>query len=167
VSNKSGTKVRRETGYAITSVSRERARPGQLIKLWREHWHIENRLHWVRDMTFDEGRSQARIGHTPQVMAAFRNAAISLMRVLGATNIAASCRRYAARPDLVTSVIGLVSKERIDLEDYGYILDSRIQLCFNAHVALLRSLNYISSDDKNSPVFTASKPLIWKHHFCG
>jgi predicted transposase YbfD/YdcC len=111
VSNKSGTKVRRETAYAITSLSRERARPEQLIKLWREHWHIENRLHWVRDMTFDEDRSQARIGHIPQVMAALRNAAISLMRVLGATNIAAACRRYAARPDLVTSAIGLVSKE--------------------------------------------------------
>jgi predicted transposase YbfD/YdcC len=111
VSNKSGTKERRETAYAITSLSRDRARPEQLIKLWREHWHIENRLHWVRDVTFEEDRSQARIGHIPQVMAALRNAAISLMRVLGATNIAAACRRYAARPDLVTSAIGLVPKE--------------------------------------------------------
>jgi predicted transposase YbfD/YdcC len=107
VSNKSGTKVRRETAYAITSLSRERARPEQLIKLWREHWHIENRLHWVRDVTFDEDRSQVRSGYIPQVMAAFRNAAISVMRLSGASNIAAACRRYAAKPGLAIASLGL------------------------------------------------------------
>jgi predicted transposase YbfD/YdcC len=52
-----------------------------LIKIWREHWHIENRLHRVRDVTHDEARSQVRSGHIGQVMAALRNAAISLMRI--------------------------------------------------------------------------------------
>jgi predicted transposase YbfD/YdcC len=107
VSKKSDAEVRRETAYAITSLARERARPEQLIKLWREHWHIENRLHWVRDVTFDEDRSQVRAGHIPQVMAAFRNAAISVMRILGATNIAAACRRYAAQPALALAAVGI------------------------------------------------------------
>jgi hypothetical protein len=100
VGHKGNQEIRREMAYAITSLSRERGEPLQLIKLWREHWHIENRLHWVRDVTFDEDRSQVRAGHIPQVMAAFRNVAISLMRLMGASNIAAACRRYAARPDL-------------------------------------------------------------------
>jgi hypothetical protein len=78
-----------------------------MIKLWRGHWHIENRLHWVRDVTFDEDRSQVRTGHIAQVMAAFRNVAISLMRLMGASNIAAACRRYAAQPSLALAAVGL------------------------------------------------------------
>ncbi len=98
VSDKRSGEVRRETSYAITSLGPERASPTELIKLWRGHWAIENRLHRVRDVTFDEDRSQVRAGHIAQVMAVLRNAAISLMRVMGATNIAAACRGYAAQP---------------------------------------------------------------------
>ena len=65
-----------------------------------EHWHIENKLHYVRDVTFKEDKSQVRAGHIPQVMATLRNAAITLMRMTGATNIAAACRRNAAQPGL-------------------------------------------------------------------
>jgi predicted transposase YbfD/YdcC len=111
VSKKGGTEVRRETAYALTSLARERARPEQLIKLWRKHWHIENRLHWVRDVTFDEDRSQVRAGHIPQVMAALRNAAISVMRILGESNIAAACRRYAAQPALALAAVGIRENE--------------------------------------------------------
>ena len=107
VSNKRTGEVRRETSYAITSLGPERGAPEELIKLWRGHWHIENRLHWVRDVTFDEDRSQVRAGHIPQVMAAFRNAAISLMRLMGASNIAAACRTYAAQPSLALAAVGL------------------------------------------------------------
>jgi predicted transposase YbfD/YdcC len=107
VSNKRSGEVRRETSYAITSLGPDRAKPVELIKLWREHWHIENRLHWVRDVTFDEDRSQVRAGHIPEVMAAIRNAAISVMRLMGANNIAATCRRYAAQPSLALAAVGL------------------------------------------------------------
>lgn len=58
-----------------------------------------NKLHWVRDVTFDEDRSRMRTGTGPAVMAAIRNLAISLHRPAGATNIA-KARRYTARdPD--------------------------------------------------------------------
>lgn len=107
VSNKRSGEVRRETSYAITSLSREKASPEDLIKLWRGHWVIENRLHWVRDVTFDEDRSQVRAGQIPEVMAAFRNAAISVMRIMGASNIAAACRRYAAQPATALAAVGL------------------------------------------------------------
>jgi predicted transposase YbfD/YdcC len=107
VSNKKSGAVSRETAYAITSVGRERASGEELIRVWRGHWEIENRLHWVRDVTYDEDRSQARAGHIPQVMAAIRNAAISVMRVKGVNNIAAACRRYAAQPSMALAAIGL------------------------------------------------------------
>jgi predicted transposase YbfD/YdcC len=107
VANKSTGEVREETSYAVTSLGREQAGPAELIKIWREHWHIENRLHWVRDVTYDEDRSQVRSGHIPQVMAALRNAAISVMRIMGQNNIAAACRRYAAQPALALAAVGI------------------------------------------------------------
>jgi predicted transposase YbfD/YdcC len=102
---------RQEEAYAITSLDRERASAEQLLKLWREHWHIENKLHYVRDVTFKEDKSQVRTGKIPQVMAALRNAAIGLIRMSGATNIAAACRRYAAQPGLALSALELDLRE--------------------------------------------------------
>lgn len=111
VTNKRTGKTRQEVIYGITSLGPERASAAQLLRLWREHWHIENRLHWVRDVTFDEDRSQVRAGHAPQVMAALRNVAISLLRLCGAENIAAACRRYAARPAEALAAVGINRRE--------------------------------------------------------
>ena len=106
VTNKRTGRIRTETSYAITSVSPQSATPAQLLVAWKEHWHIENKLHWVRDVTFDEDRSTVRKGHVPQAMAAIRNTAIGLLRVLGATSIAGACRLCAARPHLVLAALG-------------------------------------------------------------
>ena len=73
----------------------------------RGQWTIENRTHWVRDVTFDEDRSQVRTGHVPQVMAAIRHTAIGLLRLAGETNIAAACRRMAAQPEQALALIGI------------------------------------------------------------
>jgi predicted transposase YbfD/YdcC len=102
-----GVVRRQETAYAVTSLAPDRATPAQLLALWRGHWHVENQLHWVRDVTFDEDRSQVRAGTAPQAMAAFRNVAIGLFRLLGERNIAAATRRYAARPALALAAVGL------------------------------------------------------------
>ncbi|MHB8644349.1 MAG: ISAs1 family transposase [Thermomicrobiales bacterium] len=100
-----------ETAYAVTSLPPERATPLQLLTLWREHWHIENQLHWVRDVTFGEDASTVRIGVGPQALAAVRNLAIGLLRLGGATNIAAACRRYAAQPALALAAVGLAYRQ--------------------------------------------------------
>jgi len=111
VTEKRTGRTRREVVHAITSLGRERATARQLLEVWRAHWHIENRLHWVRDVSFDEDRSQVRAGHAPQVMATLRNIAISLLRVCGAENIAAACRRYAAQPALALAAVGIRLRE--------------------------------------------------------
>jgi predicted transposase YbfD/YdcC len=111
ITNKRREVSRQEEAYAITSLAEEQAGAEQLLRLWREHWHIENKLHYVRDVTYKEDKSQVRSASIPQVMAALRNAAISLMRVSGATNIAAACRRYAAQPGLALAAIGLDLRE--------------------------------------------------------
>ncbi len=82
------------TVYAITSLTAFQADPVLLARWIRGHWAIEA-LHWVRDVTFDEDRSQVRTGHGPQVMAALRNLAITALRLSGATNIAAALRHHA------------------------------------------------------------------------
>jgi predicted transposase YbfD/YdcC len=88
-------KWRTETVYAITDLRPHQARPDELATWLRGHWHIENKLHWVRDVTFAEDHSQVRTSGAPQVMATFRNLAISLHRLAGATNIAAALRHHA------------------------------------------------------------------------
>lgn len=99
--------VREETVYGVTSLTPEQADAGLLLELVRCHWHIENRSFWVRDVTFDEDRSQVRCGNIPQVMAALRNTVIGLMRWAGEANIAAACRRFAAQPGAALELIGI------------------------------------------------------------
>jgi predicted transposase YbfD/YdcC len=103
---KSGAQ-RTEVVYGVTSLIPERARPDGLLRVARQHWQSENQVHWVRDVTFDEDRSQIRCGSIPQVMAAFRNTAIGLMRWAGETNITAACRHFAARPWVALALIGI------------------------------------------------------------
>jgi predicted transposase YbfD/YdcC len=88
----------RETCYAVTSLSHTQASHTQLAAIIRGHWGIEDRLHWVRDIDFDEDRSQIRTGTGPRIMASLRNLAITILRLSGATSIAAALRYHARRP---------------------------------------------------------------------
>jgi predicted transposase YbfD/YdcC len=69
-----------ETVYAITSLTGQRASAENLLNLNRNHWAIENQLHRVRDMTFNEDRSTLRKGSSPQLMASLRNTAIQVIK---------------------------------------------------------------------------------------
>jgi predicted transposase YbfD/YdcC len=93
-----GTKWTTEVAYVVTSLTAEQATPTQLATWARGHWHIENRLHWVRDVTFDEDRSQIRSGNGPRVMASLRNLVINILRINGTTNIAQALRHHAWDP---------------------------------------------------------------------
>lgn len=97
-----------EVVYGVTSLSPERATPERLLELGRGHWAMENKSHWVRDVTFAEDRSQVRSGRLPQVMAALRNTAIGLLRLVGYRNIAKAGRQLAAQPDQALALIGIV-----------------------------------------------------------
>ena len=89
----------RETVYAITSLTAVQATPAELAAIIRGHWMIEDRLHWVRDMDFEEDRSQVRTASGPRVMAALRNLALTILRLAGYASIAAALRYHARRPD--------------------------------------------------------------------
>jgi predicted transposase YbfD/YdcC len=76
-------KISHETVYAITSLAAEKAGAARLLELSREHWGIENKLHYVRDVTCREDQARTNAGHAPQVLAALRNATLTLLRRLG------------------------------------------------------------------------------------
>lgn len=90
-----------ETSYAITSLNAAQASPDELAQMIRGRWWLENELHWVRDITFDEDGSQIRTAAGPRVMASLRNLVITILRLtgVGATSIAAALRHHARRPN--------------------------------------------------------------------
>jgi len=96
-----------ETAYAITSLSPAKARAPELLQVWRGHWAIENKLHYVRDVTMREDASQVRTGSAPEVLAALRNLVVGLLRRAGVTNIAAALRHYSYQPKEVLVLLGL------------------------------------------------------------
>ncbi len=94
-----------EVIYLITSADHHAAPPPTLASWVQGHWAIENRLHWVRDVTYDEDRSQVRTGNSPHVMATLRNTAISLLRLTGVQNIAQRLRHHARDPETVLKLL--------------------------------------------------------------
>ena len=103
-----GNPLRSELSYGISSLSPEEAGPARLLELNRNHWSIENGVHWVRDVTFDEDRSRIRKNGGPQVMATLRNLAISVLRMAGARYIAKGIRRCSWDRNRTFRLIGLV-----------------------------------------------------------
>lgn len=68
-----------EVVHGITSLSVQQADAGRLLELSRQHWHVENRSHYVRDKTMGEDGSTVRKGNAPEAMAGCRNAARALL----------------------------------------------------------------------------------------
>ncbi len=100
-------RLTRSTHYALTSVPAAAASAAELAAWWRGHWTIENRVHYVRDVTMGEDAQQLYTGHAPQVLAAMRNALLNLLRVAGWTNIAAALRHYSASVDNALRFLGV------------------------------------------------------------
>ena len=100
-------KTTRQVRYAITSLGTHTP-ADRLLQLVRGHWRIENGLHYVRDVTMGEDASQVRTGSAPQMMAALRNVALNILRLSGATNIAAATRNVAWQPNGALRLLGLL-----------------------------------------------------------
>lgn len=97
----------KETAYAITSCSNADATSDELLQCWIRHWHIENRLHWVRDTAFGEDADRIRNPRAGHVLAALRNAAINVLRLAQTTNITAALRENAYRVDCLLARLGI------------------------------------------------------------
>ena len=96
-----------EVVYLVCSLPMEQAQPEQVAAWVQGHRGIENRLHWVRDVVFDEDRHQLRTRNGPEIMAALRNLAIGLIR-LGhgpGAGIASTTRSLSRRPKRAIKLI--------------------------------------------------------------
>jgi len=101
-----------EVSYGLTNLSSDAAPAAQLEALWRGHWTIENRKHYVTDVTLGEDQGQAHCGSTPQALARLRNALIDLMRQHGWMNLADALRHYGASIPRVLALIGACAPGR-------------------------------------------------------
>jgi predicted transposase YbfD/YdcC len=95
------------TWVGITSLTTSQATPTQIADLLRGHWQIENRLHWVRDVTYGEDHSRLRTGTAPRAMASLRNLAISALRHTGWTNIAQALRHMTRDTTRPLTLLGI------------------------------------------------------------
>jgi predicted transposase YbfD/YdcC len=99
--------LKQQVRLGITSLPRHVASATEILLLQRGHWHIENRLHYVKDVTLGEDHSAIHCDAGPHVMAALRNTAISLLRRAGHHTIAARLRHNSRHPTDILPVLGL------------------------------------------------------------
>jgi hypothetical protein len=92
---------------AVTSLALGSASPAQLAGWLGGHWRIENRLHWVRDVSFGEEACTARTGSLPRVMASLRNLVVGALRLAGHPNLAAALRHTSRDPPRPLALLGL------------------------------------------------------------
>ena len=100
------TKKGKKTVEVVYLITSDRAAAPETLAAWvRGHWHIENKLHWVRDVTYQEDKSLVRTGNAPRVMATLRSLAISILRLDGHENIAAANRHHARDPQRTLNLL--------------------------------------------------------------
>jgi predicted transposase YbfD/YdcC len=91
-----GVRLSKEVVHRITSLDLRQATAQALAAWVRQHWGIENRIHWVRDVVFAEDHQNSYLGATAQAMTLFRNLAIGLIPLAGHTQIKRTLKRIAA-----------------------------------------------------------------------
>lgn len=100
--------VTRAVTYGLTSLSARAVSTATLEQFWRGHWTIENRVHYVRDVTMGEDAHQMHTGNAPHALAAMRNALLNALRAAGWTNIAAALRHYSYSVTAALLFIGVL-----------------------------------------------------------
>jgi predicted transposase YbfD/YdcC len=95
--------TRTETRYFISSRALTAAEAAAAV---REHWAIENRLHWVLDVTFGDDQSRLRKGHGARNMATVRHFALNLVRAAADKRSIKSRRKLAGwSPDYLQAIL--------------------------------------------------------------
>lgn len=100
VKEKSGT--REEVAYFISSRQSNAFFYSQGIRL---HWEIENSLHYVKDVTFEEDASKIRSGNAPQNISTIKNIAINILRKNKYENMAQAMRLVSNDICLIKNMI--------------------------------------------------------------
>lgn len=91
-------KTREEVIYGFTNLPRKKANAQRLLALEQEHWLVENKLHYRRDVALGEDGCQVRVAGAPPVLAALNGGVLALMDWLHVSNVASQMRRFCAKP---------------------------------------------------------------------
>jgi len=98
-------------GYGITSLAADRADAAALLVYLRDHWRIENSLHYVRDVTLGEDACRVRSRSAPQVLAALRNAVVHLLANVAARSRPEAIEYLQIHPEQAQRLIGVPHSE--------------------------------------------------------
>jgi len=98
VIHKTPEELHRNVAYALSSLDLDSLAATKLLSLWRQHWHIENRVHYVADVTLGEAACRVRSGAGPRVLSALRRTILTTLRSQGVTNVAEALRFFAQFP---------------------------------------------------------------------
>jgi predicted transposase YbfD/YdcC len=90
--------VMHEVVYGLTSLTTQEASPARLLELVREHWQIENGLHYRRDDTLKEDRCTVRREHAPEAMAVLNNIVLGLLLRRGIKLVPDARREFDGDP---------------------------------------------------------------------
>lgn len=98
---------RKETVFGVTTLTADQSGPADLARYLRNHWSVENKSHYVRDVTFAEDASQTRTGNAPANLASLRNLVIGAFRRAGHVNIAHARSLHANSYERVRTLFDL------------------------------------------------------------
>lgn len=98
-------KTHLEVVHGLTNLPPAKASANDLLRLQREHWAIENRLHWRRDVTLREDHCQVRKGGAPRVLAVLNSFLLGLLDFCGVTNVPRNMRLFDAKPWLAVRLL--------------------------------------------------------------
>ena len=82
-----------------------------MLAVKRGHWTIENRVHYVKDVSLGEDASAIRADHGPCVMALLRDCVLNLLRLGGHRSVAAALRQYSRTPHAALALVGVLRSE--------------------------------------------------------
>jgi predicted transposase YbfD/YdcC len=101
-------KVTEETRYFISSLSADN--PDKLERAVRAHWSIENNLHWVLDVAFDEDSNRTGKGFSAAYLAVIRHIALNLIKAEKTAKVGIKTKRLMAGwdNDYLFNIIGLI-----------------------------------------------------------
>jgi predicted transposase YbfD/YdcC len=105
-------KCTQEVVYGITSLTPKKADPSRLLHLNRDHWSIENRLHYRRDGALGEDACQVRKGEAPHMLAVLNSFVLALFDFCTVSNVKQQMRCLDAHPLQAVRLL-LKSLERI------------------------------------------------------
>ena len=97
--------IEHEVVYGLSSLSMQQAPPARMLSLIRNHWAIENKLHYRRDGSLGEDACQTRTGPVPGLLAQLNSTVLCLMDRAGVRNVARQMRYFDAHPEQALALV--------------------------------------------------------------